>query len=192
MRIAATVLLGLALVGCRAEPATARQSSPTVTLTDLSGAPVPSLDGQLVIGDGLSVFGMVPRGAHESDPDIIVVEMLDSQTTSHLRVRDAKIDAISFIYEVDCAGSRYRLSGQRMYARSGQPVTQTHINNALIEGQLPALLQSVCSPALPPDLKLGAAFSSMEGFLSAADAILAPRRAALPPVTITVTPPPEA
>ncbi|WP_332678586.1 hypothetical protein [Brevundimonas sp.] len=187
MRIAAAVLLGFALVGCRAEPTKAQQSSPSVTLTNLSGAPVPSFDGRLVIGDGLSVFGLVARGVHETDPGIVVVEMLDSQTSSQMRIRDAKIDAMSFIYEVDCASLRYRLAGQTMYERSGQPIARTHIDNVMIE-ELLAPLQAACGGELTSDWKWGTEFTSMEGFLSAADPILEPRRTALPTVTITSTP----
>lgn len=140
------------------------------------------------MGDGISVFGVVLRGSHDAGPHIALVELLDSQTTTLVRLGDVKIDAISFLYEVDCTGSRYRLAGQVMYARSGQPITQTHIDNPMAEGPLASYLDAACGRDLTSEWTWGPKFSSMDGFLSAADTILEPRRAALPPVTITAIP----
>ena len=67
---------------------------------------------------------------------------------------------------------------------------RVNLDNALIDGPMADYLQPACGRASPEDIQLGARFSSMEAFLAAADSILAPRRAALPRATITVTPAP--
>ena len=188
MKGAAAVLIGLTLVACNAESVGAQQPSPRARMIDLSGAPIPSLDGQLVIGDGLAVFGLVARGAHETDTGLVVVEMLTSQTSAQIRVGGAKIDAMSFVYDLDCATMRYRLDHQLSYERTGQPVMRTNLNNAMIEGPMASYLQVACGQTVPDGLQLGEVFSSMEGFLSAADPILEPRVANLPRPSIIVTP----
>ncbi len=191
MRLAAAILLGLGIAGCTSEPTEAQQAPPRVTLSDQSGEAIPSFDGRVIIGDDLSVFGLVPRDRHAADPGIMLVELLDSQTTSEMHVRAVKIDAISFLYELDCDGSRYRLTGQVMYARSGQPIMRTEIDNPTVEGPLDGSLRAACGNELTPTWSWGPEFSSIEGFLSAADPILEPRRAAVPPVTITAIPQPQ-
>jgi hypothetical protein len=188
MKVAAVVLIGLTLAACNAEGVAAQQPSPRARIVDLSRAPIPSLDGQLVIGDGLAVFGLVARGAHETEPSLVVVEMLTSQTSSQLRMGDAKIDAMSFVYDLDCATMRYRLNHQVSYERTGQPVMRTNLNNAMIEGPMASYLKAACGQAVPDDLQLGENFSSMEGFLSVADPILEPRLANLPRPSIIVPP----
>jgi hypothetical protein len=138
--------------------------------------------------DGLGVFGMVTRGAHHTEPDLVVVEMLTSQTSTQMRMGAAKIDAMSFVYDLDCATMRYRLNHQVSYERTGQPVMQTNLNNAMIEGPMASYLQFACGQTVPDGLQLGEVFSSMEGFLSAADPILEPRLANLPRPSIILTP----
>ena len=158
MKVAAVLLIGLTLAACNAEGVAAQQPSPRARIVDLSRAPIPSLDGQLVIGDGLAVFGLVARGAHETEPGLVVVEMLTSQTSSQMRMGDAKIDAESFVYELDCATMRYRLNHQVSYERTGQPVMRTNLNNAMIEGPMASYLKAACGQAVPDDLQLGENF----------------------------------
>ena len=189
MRVGAAVLLGLTLAACGADTGAAQQSPSRVTVTDLRGTPIPSFAGQLVIGSGIGVFGMVPRAPRDPTTGIMVVEMLTSQTTSQLRRGDAKIDVMSFVYDVDCTTMRYRLAYQVSYERNGQPVHRTNLDNAMIEGPMAPYLQSACGLDVPEGLQSGAEFSSMEAFLATADPILELRRASLPQQTLTITPP---
>jgi hypothetical protein len=188
MKGSAAALIGLTLAACNAEGVAAQQPSPRPRTVDLSRAPIPSLDGQLVIGDGLAVFGLVARGGHETEPGLLVVEMLTSQTSTQMRMGDAKIDAMSFVYDLDCATMRYRLNHQVSYESTGQPVMQTNLNNAMIEGPMASYLQAACGQAVPDGLQLGEDFLSMEGFLSVADPILEPRLASLPRPSVIVSP----
>ena len=105
-----------------------------------------------------------------------------------MRLGDAKIDAMSFVYDLDCATMRYRLAYQVMYERSGQPVSRTNLDNAMIEGPMVPYLQPACGLAVPEGLQSGAEFDSMETFLAVVDPILEPRRAHLPRPTIVVAP----
>lgn len=188
MRLAAAVALGFVLAACGAEAGKAQQPPPRISVTDLSDQPVPSFDGRLIVGSGLGVFGMVLRGNDQAEPGFILVEMLTSQTTSQMRRGSAKIDAMSFVYQLDCATMRYRLANQVSYERDGQPISRTNLDNALIDGPMADYLQPACGRTPPEGIQLDAEFSSMEAFLAVADTILAPRRAALPRTTITVTP----
>lgn len=189
MRFAA-VALGFILAACGGETSKAQQPSSRVSVTDLSNTPAPSFDGRLIIGSGLGVFGMVLRGDDEAEPGFILVEMLTSQTASQMRQGPAKIDGLSFVYQLDCSTMRYRLANQVNYRRDGQPIMRVNLDNAVIDGPMADHLQPACGRATPEELELGVEFASMEAFLEAADLILTPRRAALPPTTITVTPAP--
>ena len=189
MRVGTGVLLGLTLAACGVDSGAAQQSSSRVTVTDLRGTPIPSFDGQLVIGTGIGVFGMVPRAPRDPTTGVMVVEMLTSQTTSQLHRGTAKIDVMSFVYDLDCATMHYRLAYQVSYERSGQPVSRTNLDNAMIEGPMAPYLQTACGLEMPEGLERGAEFGSMEAFLAVADPILEPRRANLPRQTIIITPP---
>ena len=189
MKRATAVLIGLTLAACNAESVSAQQPSPRARIVDLSRAPIPPIDGQLVIGDGLAVFGLLARGVHQTEPGLVVVEVLTSQTSAQMRMGDAKIDAASFVFDLDCATMRYRLNHQIFYERTGEPVTRTNLDNEMIEGPMASYLQTACGRDIPDGLQLGEAFSSMEAFLSAADTILEPRRANLPRPTVTITSP---
>jgi hypothetical protein len=187
MRFAAAVALGFLLAACGAEAGKTQQSPSRVSVTDLSDTPVPTFDGQLIIGDELGVFGMVLRENDEAEPGFILVEMLTSQTTSQMRMGSAKIDAMSFVYQLDCSTMRYRLANQVDYRRDGQPMYRVNLDNALIDGPMADYLQPACGRAPPEGIQLGTRFSSMGTFLAIADTILAPRRAALPRAIITGT-----
>jgi len=190
MRLTAAVALGFLLAACRAEAGQTQQSPSRVSVTDLTETSAPSFEGRLIIGNGLGVFGMVLRGDDEADRGFILVEMLTSQTTSQMRIGSAKIDAMSFVYQLDCSTMRYRLAHQVDYERDGQPMYRINLDNALIDGPMADYLQPACGRAPPEGIQLGTLFSSMESFLAAADPVLEPRRAALPRATITVTPAP--
>lgn len=117
----------------------------------------------------------------------MVVEMLTSQTASQMHIGGAKVDAMSFVYDLDCATMRYRLDHQVMYERTGRPVSQTNLDNAMIEGPMGAYFQPACGREASSG-RTGETFTSMEAFLTAADLIAEPYRANLPRPTITVTP----
>lgn len=104
-----------------------------------------------------------------------------------MRMGDAKIDVMSFVYDLDCTTMQYRLANQFSYERNGQPVSRTNLDNAKIEGPMEPYLQMACGREMPESLQAGEAFSSLETFLAAADPILEPRIASLPRPTITVT-----
>jgi hypothetical protein len=191
MRWAAAVVLGFMLAASEAEAGKAQQPPSRVTVTDLSGTAVPSFDGHLIVGSGLSVFGMVPRGMDATEPGLVLVEMLTSQTSSQVRRGSAKIDAMSFVYQLDRVTMRYRLANQVNYSRDGQPLYRVNLDNAFIEGPMSAYLESASGRTPPDGIESGAEFASIADFLAAADPILAPRRAALPPMTVTITPAPR-
>lgn len=188
MRIAAAVLLGLAVAACGADSGAAQQTPPRVTVTDLRGTPTPSFDGRLLISDRHSVFGMIVRSPRDPATGLMVVEMLTSQTASQVHLGGAKIDAMSFVYDLDCATMRYRLAHQVMYERTGRPVSQTNLDNTMIDGPMASYLQPACGREASGGVQTGETFASMEAFLAAADLIEEPYRANLPRPTITVTP----
>ncbi len=184
----AAVALGFVLAGCGVETSAAQQPPSQTTITDLSGTDIPSFDGRLVVGPGLAVFGMISRGRDETNAGLLLVEMLTSQTDAQMRMGSVKIDAMSFVYQLDCSTMRYRLANQVDYTRSGQPLYRVNLNNDIIDGPMADYLQPACGRAPGAGIELGLEFSSMNDFLARADAILAPRNVALPPTTVTVTP----
>lgn len=187
----AAVALGSVLAACGPDVGHTQQPPSQVTITDLSDAEMPSFEGRLVIGPGLGVFGMISRGQDGADAGLILVEMLTSQTVAQMRRGSVKIDALSFVYQLDCTTMRYRLANQVNYDRNGQPLYRVNLNNAMIDGPMADYLQPACGRSPGSGIELGSEFSSMGDFLTRADTILAPRRAALPPMTVTVTPVPR-
>lgn len=191
MRLPAAVVLGFMLAACGSESGKAQQSPSGRSMTDLSAGPIPSFDGRMVVGSGQSVFGMILRGDDAAHPGFMRVEMLTSQTSGQMRLGAAKIDAMSFVYELDCATMRYRLASQVNYQRNGQPVARVDLANTIIDGPMADYLQPACGRPPGEGIELGAAFSSMETFLATADPMQDPRHAGAAQPVITSALPPQ-